>query len=712
MTWTFLNFAPGVDKDNSPLEAGKKGWWIDADKIRFVAGLPETIYGWERATTTLLTGICRGALTWQDNSRLPMAAFGTHLRLYQMDLDGAVTDITPVTSYARTSVTLTTALNSTTVTVTNWTHGLSVDQKFTFSDPSASSVAGVTIAGTFTVATIEASTSITYTATSSATASTSTTVTLDTLVYLAPGRLDGLTGFGFGVGGFGSGGFGGSSTGYDLFPRTWSLAQWGQSLLASPRGGGIYQWAPNVTNSELVANGTFDSSASWPNASSGWSVNNGVSSASAGAAADFTQAIVTSTAAWHLLQFDIATRSGGTLLPKLGSSSIGSALSSTGRYFLPFFGAGGSQNLTFSKDSSFAGTIDNVSVKVLVTGRLVPGAPTQVGSMFVTAERIVVACGSNLSGSFDPLQLDWSDAEDNQDWTPTSSNLAGGYTLASGGRIVRGLPGTRENVVWTNESLWTMRYNGNPNSVYDVDEVGRGCGLIGPNAAALVGGVWYWMTPAGALYGYDGSAPFIIPHGLARDIFDNLADAQQDKVYASPIVGKNYAEVWFALPDKRDGTECSRYLILDTINKTVTPGTFNRTAWVDRTVFPYPMAVDTSGQVWFHEKGFTEDGGSRSWSLSGSYASKPGSQIVINGVKPDHDDLQGGYAITFNGRTRNARGINSRTYSALNITGATGVASCRVKNDEVAFTISGTAAPAFWRLGAMEIDVSLSSAKK
>jgi hypothetical protein len=93
MTYTKLPSRAGVTKDDSPLEAELT--WTDADKIRFVGGLPETIYGWERASVSQLLGICRGAFTYADNARNPIAAFGTHLRLYTMDLDGNVADITP-----------------------------------------------------------------------------------------------------------------------------------------------------------------------------------------------------------------------------------------------------------------------------------------------------------------------------------------------------------------------------------------------------------------------------------------------------------------------------------------------------------------------------------------------------------------------------------------------------------------------------------------
>ena len=88
---------------------------------------------------------------------------------------------------------------------------------------------------------------------------------------------------GFGTGGFGSGGYGGGSSGLTLFPRTWSFAPWGQNLLASPRGGAIYEWAPHFTGSELAANGDFASAAGW-SPGAGWTIAAGAATASAGAA--------------------------------------------------------------------------------------------------------------------------------------------------------------------------------------------------------------------------------------------------------------------------------------------------------------------------------------------------------------------------------------------------------------------------------------------
>lgn len=558
-------------------------------------GLPETVYGWERASAGALLGLCRGAFTYADNDRNPYAAFGTHLRLYAMDIDGNLADITPRVAGPDTAVLkFASTAGDAKVTVTNYLHGFVPDQMFSLSTVTIGSIGGASLVGRFVVDQVLAADSFTFAAASAATSTAGpagSTVQIGT--FLAPGQVDGLGGLGYGTGGYGSGGYGGGSSALTLYPRTWSLAPWGEDLLSNPRGQGIYESAPGDAFALPVAN-----------------------------------------------------------------------------------------------------------------------APTQVGSIFVTAERILVACGSNLDGNFDALQIDWSDAEDNTDWTPTATNLAGGYTLADGGRIVRGLPGVGENVIWTEDKLWSMRYNADPLRVYDFTEKGAGCGLIGPNAAVQVNGVWYWMTPAGAFMAYGGAAPAVLPCTLARDVKDNLAFVQQDKVYASRVVGKNYAEVWWFYPDIRDGNECSRYVIYDTIAGTWSCGRFDRTAYVDASQFQYPLAADTAGRIWFHEKGFTADGGPRSWSLMGAWRTVEGGQIIVNGIRPDADDVQGGYFIRMSGKNRDARGIFTREFGTRSMTAAVGQKSIRAQAEQIAVTFSGNAAPTFWRLGNTMFDVTISGRKR
>ena len=351
-------------------------------------------------------------------------------------------------------------------------------------------------------------------------------------------------------------------------------------------------------------------------------------------------------------------------------------------------------------------TVDNVSLKVLATANIITNAPTVVTCSFVTAERIMVACGcADSNGNFDALRVRWTDTQNNQTWTQAATNLAGSYTLSNGSRIVRGISGNRENLILTDTAAYAMRYVPDPNEVYTFPEIGSGCGLIGPNALTQVAGRFFWMSPGGEFYVYDGSYPQPLQCTLKRDVKDNLSWVQQDKVYAFPVSARN--EVWWLYPDIRDGNECSRYVIYNFVEGHWSCGTFARTAWTDAGAFQYPLAVDTSGNIWFHEKGFTEDGAARSWSVTSSYVDlgDGDTHMKINSIQPDADDLQGGYSIGITTRIHNTSGIIERSFGPYGITATTGEVSARGSGQEGKLTFSGNAAPTFWRLGAVRIDM-------
>lgn len=64
---------------------------------------------------------------------------------------------------------------------------------------------------------------------------------------LAAGLVDNAGGAGYGAGGYSRAGYGSPATsGY--FLRTWSLANWGSNLVASPLGGGLYYWDGNTAS--------------------------------------------------------------------------------------------------------------------------------------------------------------------------------------------------------------------------------------------------------------------------------------------------------------------------------------------------------------------------------------------------------------------------------------------------------------------------------
>lgn len=222
--------------------------WKDASNVRFRFGKVQTIGGWQSITTTLLTGVCRKAFPWTDNSNVLNVAFGTHTKL-QIYQGGALYDITPTLNAPARGIITTNPISvtngSAVVTVTDAGHGFSTGMSVVISG--ATATATVTINGTWTITVLTTST-YTFTAASNANATTTgggSAVVVTPQTAFATGATDGTGSVGFGTGTFGSGTYGTASTS-DYFPRTWSFGAWGANLLACPRNGTIHGWTNNT----------------------------------------------------------------------------------------------------------------------------------------------------------------------------------------------------------------------------------------------------------------------------------------------------------------------------------------------------------------------------------------------------------------------------------------------------------------------------------
>ncbi|MEQ8736694.1 MAG: hypothetical protein RIC29_17360 [Rhodospirillaceae bacterium] len=706
MTYTKLTFQPGIYKDDSPLSA--EGFFIDADKIRFVRGKPQTIGGWETASTDTLTGVCRGVHSWLDNLGQVYAAFGTHQRL-QVFFDGEVYDMTPVVSRGTLIDPFTTVDASTTVTVNHVAHGLNVDQVVRFSG--ASPVGGVTLDGAYNVAQIfdEDSYAVLHSAAATSSASDGGTVSYE--YDLAPGLIDGTGGAGYGTGAYGVGDYGIVSD-IDYFLRSWSMSNWGQNLIANPRGGAIYEWAPNIGAVNLIEDGSFDSGGAWT-IGTDWSVSGGVASRVAGAgASNLSQNVTLPQSSWCLLTFEVTAYSAGTLQPMVGTDTMGDAITATGRYTRVFFsGSGGAQVLHFSADAAGIFSIDNVTAIAFSTASEIPNAPKRATSILVTPERMLAALGcSDSNGNFDPLLVCWSDQENNQQWTATASNTAGFYKLAKGGRIVGGKPGRGENYIFTDEGLYTMRFVPDPTVVYRFDHVGSGCGLLGPNAAVVVDGQVFWWSNSGEFFRYAGGVPQPLQCTLRRDVFENLAKVQGDKVFAFRVAA--YNEVWWLYPDSREGNECSRYVAYNFVENVWTSGTFDRSAWIDSGVLRFPMATGLDGNIYFQEKGNSADGGVLSWRLQSGRTDAGNSNVHkdVYGLIPDFEDLKGGVNLTV--QSWSYPSSQPADYGPYGITQNTGKIDLRAQGRDLAVLLEGSSAPAFMRLGALRADIRQTQSKR
>ena len=194
-----------------------------------------------------------------------------------------------------------------------------------------------------------------------------------------------------------------------------------------------------------------------------------------------------------------------------------------------------------------------------------------------------------------------------------------------------------------------------------------------------------------------------MPSSIGKDMFDNIAYVQQDKVFATEITGPNIQDIMFLYPDKRDGTnEVSRYGLLCLGSMDWLNGTFDRTAWRNVDVFENPIAVTSSGVAYYQERGDSANGGNINWKLtSGLFEMGDGSMMwQLDNFVPDFKSLQGGCTISFT--TYIYPQVEYSVAGPFNITAATD------RNDMlqdppigrlIKYTLEGDSSPAYMRMG-------------
>ena len=247
-----LALRPGIVKELSRL--GGEGGWYDSDKIRFRYGLPERMGGWQningQGNTTTFKGIARASRDWQDNSIREWLALGTHKKLYAWASE-VYNDITPLRTSVGGTNNFSTSAGSPLILVSSPAHNEVVGGFFNLTSITTTLIGGVSVsAGEYEVVSITNDTFFVSIATAPFTSLTAGGA-WSGYFHLSPGEQHNTGGFGWGAGGWShAGGWGTSapSSGILVGLRTWSLDNWGEELIANPRGGGIYHWGLDVNS--------------------------------------------------------------------------------------------------------------------------------------------------------------------------------------------------------------------------------------------------------------------------------------------------------------------------------------------------------------------------------------------------------------------------------------------------------------------------------
>jgi hypothetical protein len=88
-----LKLPPGIYRNGTEYQAA--GRWYDANLVRWYENTLRPMGGWRKRSASQMTGLCRGFITWRNNSGERFIAAGTQSKLYAMNEAGTLKEITP-----------------------------------------------------------------------------------------------------------------------------------------------------------------------------------------------------------------------------------------------------------------------------------------------------------------------------------------------------------------------------------------------------------------------------------------------------------------------------------------------------------------------------------------------------------------------------------------------------------------------------------------
>ena len=730
-----LGFLPGFNKQVT--STGAESQWIDGENVRFRYGTPEKIGGWQQLGESKLTGAARGLHHFVNKASTKFAAIGTNRILYVYS-GGVFYDIHPLTNPSGTAITsaFSTTNGSPTVTLTfSGAHNFVAGDIILFGDtPTFSSITNSNYGAAdfcnkkFMVTSAPSATTITITMPDNESGSGATTsggITYFQYFHVGPAEQLGAFGWGISL-------WGGSVLG--------SVATTLDGAITGTTGGN------NSSSTEITLVSTTGFPSSGTNyvqigteeiSYTGITGNKltGIGRAARGTTATTHSngATVTNTSSWTgwgsaAANTDSVTDPGLWSLDNLGSTLI--ALIHNGECF------------QWDGDSTTATS---------TRATIVTGAPTASRDMLVsTPDRHLVFFGTETTigdkTTQDDMFIRFSSQENINDYTPTAENTAGTQRLAAGSRIMGAKLGRNAIYIWTDTSLFTMRFVGQP-FTFAFEQVGTNCGLIGMNAAVEVDGAAYWMSDNG-FFRFTGKLESM--DCLVEDfVYDDLNTTSNQLIYCG--INNLFGEITWFYPTSTSNvnTRAVTYSYLDSTAKrpiwfTNASSLFPRTTWEDSSVFGLPHAthynasVDTSFDVtgntdgttiyYEHETGVNQQlAGATAVAIpanitSGDYditqkvvrgaatnmadLRGDGENIMrISRIIPDFISQQNNIIAQLDVRDYPNDAAASSPLGPFTLTPTTTKVDTRARGRAIALTISNTAVNTSWKLGTFRLDI-------
>jgi hypothetical protein len=345
--------------------------------------------------------------------------------------------------------------------------------------------------------------------------------------------------------------------------------------------------------------------------------------------------------------------------------------------------------------------------------------PTVAKKVFLSdRDRHLIAFGCDDEfniGTQDPLLVRFSDQESLTQWASLPTNTAGSLRISAGSKIITAVKTKQQSVIFTDVSVHVMQYIGAP-FTFGLTEVSVGTTIVGQNAAVAVNDNVYWMGVE-SFYLYNGTVQQI-PCPVLEYVFNDFNLNQAEKVFAGQ--NSDHSEIWWLYPSAASETN-DRYVIYNYAQNIWYYGTLNRTAWMPRGVFGYPIAASTDSYLYYQEFGMNDGSQNPPVGISAYIESNPvdlgeGDQFMfVSRIVPDMTfrNSQNSPSATFTLKAKDFPGsafvgtdseVATRSAS-VPVEQYTGEMFVRIRGRSMAFRIESDQLDTAWRLGAPRIEV-------
>ena len=321
----------------------------------------------------------------------------------------------------------------------------------------------------------------------------------------------------------------------------------------------------------------------------------------------------------------------------------------------------------------------------------------------------VIAFGTNPIGSsaIDPLFIRFSDQQNAVDWTPTATNTAGGVRINSGSIIIGAIQAREEILVFTDESLHSMRFVGPP-FVFNFSTISTDTSMISPNAAVNARGSVFFMDEGG-FYVYNGSVQ-PLPCSVKDHVFSNLNVGQAFKVFAAE--NSAYSEVTWFYPVGTGNTEITNYVTYNYEENLWAVGTLTRGAWFDSGMGNFPIATSVittvnENYLYSHEVGFDDDGQPMTAFVeSGDLEIGDGNSFMfMDRIIPDFSFKGSDPSIAMTVKGRDYPLQDTSVLASATVTSSTTFSAIRARSRHPVIRIESTGEGYGWRLGTLRMGV-------